>query len=170
MCIDEKCCMYWIYICSRMNSLKVSFLCALMKNVASTRYIFSRSIGYINICSRMQLKLNYIIFILEWKMCGTCFVISILLSIESSFSMCIDEKCCTYSIYTQIECDQFFSWDFLVKNIDNVNKSSQYSFVWRFLSDKRLKALLRLLVGFDSHLYSWKKIVQIFSVQWSDMF
>ena len=38
--------------------------------------------------------------------------------IESSFSMCIDEKCCMYWIYTRTECDQIFSWDFLVKSME----------------------------------------------------
>ena len=43
MCIDEKCCTYWIYICSRMQlTVQVVLLCALMKNVSRTEYICSR--------------------------------------------------------------------------------------------------------------------------------
>ena len=39
-------CIGYIYVLE-CNSLKAYFLCALMKNVASTGYICSRSIGYI---------------------------------------------------------------------------------------------------------------------------
>ena len=55
----------------------------------------------------------------------------------TSFSMCIDEKLVGFSGK---------------KYGHNVNKSSAVYFCTKIPSDKRLGALLRLLVGFDPHL------------------
>ena len=89
--------------------------CELMKNVTCVGYI----------CSRTQLIVQvFLLCALMKNDLRTQYICSTMKLSESSFSMCIDEKCCTYWIYTRTECAQFFLWDFLVKSIHNVNKSS----------------------------------------------
>ena len=62
--------------------LKVYFLCALMKNVASNGYI----------CSRMQLTESSFFVCIDKKCCTYWIYTCSRKLTESSFSMCIDEK------------------------------------------------------------------------------
>ena len=67
---------------------------ALMKNVA---YIYV----CVCVCSRMKLTVQVVLLCALMKnVSRTQYICSRMQLIESSFSMCIDEKCCTYWIYT----------------------------------------------------------------------
>ena len=99
--IDLPCYVFCASVCTCTNffgtctlvSTESSFsIHALMKNVAC--------IGYIYICSRMQLNAQVVLLCALMKnVSRTEYICSRMKLTESSFSMCIDEQCCTYWIY-----------------------------------------------------------------------